>query len=52
MGIGAGLTILGGVIALIGIANPRREVPCADCPGGALAGASRSITPRERPAST
>ncbi|MBV9006030.1 MAG: MFS transporter [Solirubrobacterales bacterium] len=48
MGIGAGLTILGGVIALIGIANPRREVPCADCPGGALAGASRSLTPRER----
>jgi hypothetical protein len=48
MGIGAGLAILGGVVALIGIANPRREVPCADCPGGAIAGASRSLKPRER----
>jgi EmrB/QacA subfamily drug resistance transporter len=40
MGIGAGLAILGGVVALIGIENPRRRVSCADCPGGALAGAS------------
>jgi EmrB/QacA subfamily drug resistance transporter len=45
IGIGAGLVILGGVVALIGIANPRREVQCADCPGGALAGASRAVTP-------
>jgi hypothetical protein len=40
MGIGGGLAVLGGVIALVGIENPRRRVPCADCPGGALAGAS------------
>ncbi len=37
MGVGAALAILGGVTALIGIQNPRREVPCAECPGGALA---------------
>jgi EmrB/QacA subfamily drug resistance transporter len=37
MGISAALAILGGVVALLGIENPRRRVPCADCPGGALA---------------
>lgn len=37
MGISAALAFLGGVISLVGIVNPRREVPCADCPGGALA---------------
>jgi len=40
MAISGGLAILGGVVALIGIENPRRRVPCADCPGGALVGAS------------
>jgi EmrB/QacA subfamily drug resistance transporter len=35
------LVILGGVISAVGIVNPRREVKCADCPGGALAGAPR-----------
>ena len=39
MGIAAGLAVLGGVIALVGIENPRRRVSCADCPGGALTGA-------------
>jgi predicted MFS family arabinose efflux permease len=34
--IAGGLAIFGGVVALIGITNPRRRVPCADCPGGAL----------------
>jgi EmrB/QacA subfamily drug resistance transporter len=38
--IAAALATLGGLTALIGIENPRRKVPCADCPGGALAGAS------------
>jgi EmrB/QacA subfamily drug resistance transporter len=38
--IGALLAALGGVIALLGIENPKRKVPCADCPGGALVGAS------------
>ncbi len=43
--IGAGLAILGGLISLVGIANPRRTVPCADCPGGTLVGASRDVEP-------
>src|SRR4051812_7479369 len=30
----AGLVALGGVLAAIGIVNPRRSVPCEDCPGG------------------
>jgi Na+/melibiose symporter-like transporter len=38
--IAALLAALGGLIALIGIENPRRKVVCADCAGGALAGAS------------
>jgi hypothetical protein len=37
MGVGAAFAILGGLIALVGIQNPRRRVPCEDCPGGALA---------------
>ncbi len=41
MGIGAILAVIGGLFALAGIENPRRQVPCADCPGGALTGASR-----------
>jgi hypothetical protein len=40
MGISAALVMLGGVVALVGIVNPRRDVPCADCPGGALAAGS------------
>jgi EmrB/QacA subfamily drug resistance transporter len=43
IGIGAGLALLGGAVALVGIENPRRRVPCADCPGGALAGASSAL---------
>ena len=35
--IAAGLAVLGGLVALVGIENPRRKVPCTDCPGGALA---------------
>jgi EmrB/QacA subfamily drug resistance transporter len=41
MGIGAILAALGGLVALVGIENPRRRVPSAECPGGAIAGASR-----------
>jgi EmrB/QacA subfamily drug resistance transporter len=36
LGIAAGLAVLGGLVALVGIENPRRKVPCADCPAGAL----------------
>jgi EmrB/QacA subfamily drug resistance transporter len=38
--IAAVLAALGGLVALIGIENPRRKVECAECPGGALVGAS------------
>jgi EmrB/QacA subfamily drug resistance transporter len=40
LGISSGLAILGGVVALLGIQNPRRRVRCEDCPGGALAPAA------------
>ena len=43
LGIGAGLVIAGGVVSLVGIQNPRRSVPCRDCPGGALVGASQDL---------
>jgi EmrB/QacA subfamily drug resistance transporter len=39
MGISAVLVASGGLLGLAFIRNPRRSVPCADCPGGALAGA-------------
>jgi EmrB/QacA subfamily drug resistance transporter len=41
--IAAALAILGGVSALVGIENPRRRVASAECPGGALAGASADV---------
>jgi hypothetical protein len=43
MGISAGLVALGGVLGLAGIVNPGRDVECAGCPGGALAGAPRKV---------
>ena len=39
LALAAGLVALGGALGLAGIRNPRRSVPCADCPGGAIAGA-------------
>ena len=52
MAISGGLAILGGLIAVVGIENPRRRVPCADCPGGALVGitaeAARTPSPAVR----
>jgi EmrB/QacA subfamily drug resistance transporter len=39
IGMSAALVALGGLIGLVGIVNPRRTVPCADCPGGALVAA-------------
>jgi EmrB/QacA subfamily drug resistance transporter len=43
IGIGALLVMAGGVVSLVGIRNPRRSVPCQDCPGGALVGASEDL---------
>jgi EmrB/QacA subfamily drug resistance transporter len=41
MGISAGLVALGGVLALVGITNPRRKLDASECPGGQLAGVPR-----------
>jgi EmrB/QacA subfamily drug resistance transporter len=41
--VGAALVLLGGVVSLAGIQNPRRSVPCEDCAGGALVGASEDL---------
>ena len=43
IGIAAGLALLSGTISLVWIANPRRKVPAAECPGGALCGASIDV---------
>jgi hypothetical protein len=52
--ISAVLVALGGTLGLAGIRNPRRVVPCVDCPGGQLAGqpldAARVHAPRTVPA--
>jgi EmrB/QacA subfamily drug resistance transporter len=37
---GAGLVLAAGVISLVGVRDPRREVSCEDCAGGAFVGAS------------
>jgi EmrB/QacA subfamily drug resistance transporter len=59
IGIAAVLVALGGVLGLVAIRNPRREVRCEDCAGGQLAGqpadAARErlpvvVLPRGRPA--
>ncbi|MGH2851513.1 MAG: MFS transporter, partial [Solirubrobacteraceae bacterium] len=43
IGISAGLTVLAGVISLLGVANPRRTVAAEHCSGGALCGASSEL---------
>jgi EmrB/QacA subfamily drug resistance transporter len=47
MAISAALVGLGGILGIAFVRNPRREVPCADCPGGQLAGAPADAA-RER----
>jgi EmrB/QacA subfamily drug resistance transporter len=42
-GISGLLVIAGGVISLAGIQNPRRKVAAAECPGGAICGASEEV---------
>jgi hypothetical protein len=41
--ISALLVAAGGLLGLAGIRNPRREVKCADCPGGQLAGQPQDV---------
>lgn len=48
-GIAGGLVILGGLVSAFGIQNPRRKVAAADCPGGALCGASEELGRDELP---
>lgn len=38
MGVSAALVALGGLVGIVGIRNPKREVAAAACPGGQLAG--------------
>ena len=42
-GISGLLVIAGGLISLAGIQNPRRKVAAAECPGGAICGASEEV---------
>jgi EmrB/QacA subfamily drug resistance transporter len=51
MGISAALVGLGGIVGIALVRNPRREVSCAGCPGGQLAGAPLDAA-RERGAAT
>jgi EmrB/QacA subfamily drug resistance transporter len=48
MGISAALVALGGIAGLAFVRNPRREVACAGCSGGQLAGAPLDAA-RQRP---
>jgi hypothetical protein len=43
IGVSALLTALGGLVAALGIQNPRRRVAAAECPGGAIVGASERV---------
>ena len=46
--LGAGIVVLAGLVSIAGIRNPERDVKCADCAGGALAGAPQDAA-RELP---
>jgi EmrB/QacA subfamily drug resistance transporter len=53
LAIAAALVAAGGLAGALGVRNPSREVPCEDCPGGQLVGASshlgRVLRPRPVP---
>lgn len=48
IGISGALVAAGGIISLAGIRNPRRRVAAAECPGGAICGASQDVRHGER----
>jgi hypothetical protein len=48
MGVCAGLVAFGGVLGLVGIRNPRREVRCEDCAAGAHSVQSPHPSPIDR----
>jgi EmrB/QacA subfamily drug resistance transporter len=43
IGVSGALVILGGLISALWLRNPRREVSAAECPGGAICGASEEL---------
>jgi EmrB/QacA subfamily drug resistance transporter len=43
IGISGALVVAGGLVSLAGIQNPRRKVAAAECPGGAICGASEEL---------
>jgi EmrB/QacA subfamily drug resistance transporter len=47
IGVSGALVVAGGVISLAGIQNPRRKVAAAECPGGAICGASEEVAHAE-----
>jgi EmrB/QacA subfamily drug resistance transporter len=46
MAIAGLLVAVGGVVGVVGIRNPKSEVPAKSCPGGQLVGASSAVTVR------
>jgi EmrB/QacA subfamily drug resistance transporter len=47
MEVGAGLAVIGGLIALVGIENPRRRVRCADCQPPAVSATGANLNGQE-----
>lgn len=50
LGLSAALVALGGVLGLVGIVNPKRDVRCADCAGGQLVAAPLAAATEPRQA--